>query len=278
VRHDFVLVAFGASGHLEACMESIWRQTKIPSSICIATSTPNDHILRIAARHGVQVLENPLVGGGISVDWNFALSVSTAEFVTLAHQDDLYEPTYSERMVSAMARHPDAIIGFSDSEEVGPDGCCSDSLNNKVKRLLIWRAFGSREAIRQPSEKRKLLSLGNPVCCPSVIFNKSNLGHFEFSSGLKSNLDWEAWVRLSNEAGAFVYLPEILVKKRNHPLSATAALIGSHRRLDEDRAMFERFWPKPVAAVLTQFYKLGYIGNEKATEQRDQLAGNEQHT
>jgi hypothetical protein len=278
VRHQFLILAYGTSPHLDACIQSIAGQTATGVVAQVATSTPNDHIVETAARHGLQVLENPVKGGGISVDWNFALKAADAELVTLAHQDDVYESTYSESMVHAMSRHPESLIGFTDFVEVSPEGICSDSLNNKVKRLLVRRAFGAREAINECAQKRKLLSLGNPVCCPSVVFNRVNLGSFEFLEGYKSNLDWEAWLRLSDKEGSFVHVPEVLVKKRNHSLSATAALLSSRHRLNEDRVMFEQLWPKPIASLLTLVYRLGYIGNMKADRQQGTLAGNEQHT
>jgi hypothetical protein len=229
----------------------------------VATSTPNAFIASAARRHGAEVLVNPVVGGGIAVDWNFALGCAQADLVTLAHQDDLYAPAYAERMITAMARQRDALIGFSNSDEVGADGVCHSSLNVRVKRQLTRRAFGTMDAIGDLAKKRKLLSLGNPVCCPSVVFNRTNLGPFEFRGEFKSNLDWDAWLRLAERPGFFVYVSEVLTHKRNHGHSETAALIGSRRRMREDQAMFERIWPRSIAALIMLLYRLGYVGNEK---------------
>jgi hypothetical protein len=268
MRHEFLLLAYGTSPYLDACLASLKRQTN-PARIRIATSTPNEHVLRIARQYDVEILANPQQGGGIAADWNFALGSANADLFTLAHQDDIYHPAYSETLSAAMERHPDALVGFSDSQEMDAQGRLRESLNDKVKRLLVKRAFGKGEAIRSEADKRRLLSLGNPVCCPAVIFNRPNLGDFRFSPGLKSNLDWDAWLRLSSQSGAFVYHPKALVQRRNHALSETFAVIGSRQRLDEDRAMFERLWPRGVAALLTQLYRLGYVGTRRAAGVRN---------
>ena len=178
VRHEFIVLAYGTSPYLDSCVASLKRQNP-PVSIRIATSTPNEHVLRIARQHDLEVLANPTPGGGITADWNFGLSLASADLFTLAHQDDLYEPTYSEAMTAAMARHPDALIGFSDSQEMDSEGLPRESLNDKVKRLLVKRAFGNREVIVRESDKRRLLSLGNPVCCPP----SSSTGRTWASSG-----------------------------------------------------------------------------------------------
>jgi hypothetical protein len=263
VDHEFIVAAFGDSPHLDTCLESIRSQTRTPSCVRVATSTPNSLIARAAQRHGAELLVNPVTCGGIAVDWNFALRCARVDLVTLAHQDDLYAPAYADNMVAAMARQRDALIGFSNSDEVGMDGLCRSSLNVRVKRQLTRRAFGSMEVIRDFKKKRKLLSLGNPVCCPSVVFNRTNIGPFEFRAEFSSNLDWDAWLRLAERPGAFVYVSEVLTHKRNHRHSETAALIGSRRRMREDQAIFERLWPRSVAALIMLLYRLGYVGNEK---------------
>ena len=45
------------------------------------------------------------------------------------------------------------------------------------------------------------------------------------------------------------------------PSSETTATIANRAREREDRAIFDAFWPRPVAAVLATLYKLGYRAN-----------------
>jgi hypothetical protein len=135
------------------------------------------------------------------------------------------------------------------------------NINLRIKHALRRRAFGSRECIAEPRDKVRLLSLGNPICCPSVMLNRSTLPYFRFTCGFQTNLDWMAWLDLARRPGGFVYVRERLVSKGVHSGSATTATIANRAREREDRALFDAIWPKPIAAALATIYKLGYRAN-----------------
>ncbi len=260
MQHAFVIPAYGDSLYLPACLDSIAGQTRSGSAVVIATSTPSDYLANLARRYRVPLRVNPR-RAGIGSDWNFALRAVEANWLTLAHQDDSYRADYLERMAGALARTGDATIAFSDFVEMGDKGPRPLNLNIRVKRLLTRRAFGHDDAIRDARSKRRLLQWGNPVCCPSVVLNRATLAEFRFSEDLQSNLDWEAWLQLAGHPGAFVYVREALVTRRIHARSETTALIADRRRAEEDRAMFERFWPAPVAALIMTVYRASYLAN-----------------
>lgn len=259
-RHAFVVPAYGDSPFLPACLTSIGAQTRGGSDVVLTTSTPSDYLHELAHRFRVPLIVNPR-RAGIGSDWNFALGASDAPLLTIAHQDDAYRNDYVERMVEAISRTADASIAFSDYLEVSQKGPRPLHVNLRVKRLLTRRAFARGEAIRDARSKRRLLEWGNPVCCPSVVFNRAALPGFAFPEDLHSNLDWEAWRQLAGRPGAFVYVRAPLVDRRIHTQSETSALIADRRRLDEDRLMFERFWPAPVATLIMALYRASYFAN-----------------
>jgi len=260
MKHAFVIPAYKESPYLATCIESLLSQKRQDSLLKITTSTPCTFLDRIADNYHIPLEVNPNPAG-IAADWNFALNASNAELVTLAHQDDVYDEHYTELMRAAIRSHPRAILVFSDFQELTPFGPRPANLNIRIKRMLCARAFGAIDALDTRRTKRRLLSLGNPVCCPSVLIHRANVPAFCFTSGLKSNLDWEAWTRMADVPGQFVYVRNALVSKRIHVESETSVLIARRDRRDEDQYMFERFWSKPVAAVITSVYKLGYLGN-----------------
>lgn len=258
--HAFVVPAYGDSPYLGECLQSIVEQTAAGSRIVVATSTPSPHIADVAQRFGVPVAVNPR-RANIGSDWNFALAAANASLVTIAHQDDFYRPDYVARMREALDRTPDASIAFSDFVETTAAGLRPLHVNLRVKRYLTRRAFGPNAVIRDRRAKRGLLAFGNPLCCPSVVVNRALLPHFAFTESLHSNLDWEAWLRLAEQAGAFVYVREPLVVRRIHAHSETSAAIADRRRRDEDRAMFARLWPGPIAALFAALYQASYFAN-----------------
>ncbi len=260
LQHSFVIPAYGASGHLAPLVESLLAQTDSGSQIILTTSTPNDSLDRLAGHYQLPLIVNPK-RVDIATDWNFALDAVTTPLVTLAHQDDYYDPHYLIEFKAAIARHPDALFAFCDYREHTPSGPRPLNINLRIKSALCRRAFGSREAISTRRDKMRLLSLGNPVCCPSVMFNRARARGFQFPSGFKTNLDWQAWLGLARADGAFVYLGKRLVSKGVHDQSETTATIANRARAIEDRLLLNEFWPGPVATVLSQVYKLGYLAN-----------------
>ncbi|HEV2271230.1 MAG TPA: glycosyltransferase family A protein [Steroidobacteraceae bacterium] len=261
--HTFAIPVFRAAPRLAALVGSLRAQTAAGSEIVLTTSTPSMELEDFARRERLALLINPLCMG-IAADWNFALGAARTTLVTLAHQDDVFAPGYLARLAATLQRHPGAVIAFSDYVEHTPLGRRPRNVNLRLKRALTERAFRGRECISETRDKLRLLSLGNPICCPSVLFNRSALGEFRFPPELQTNLDWMAWLELARRPGGFVYVRERLVSKGVHAGSETTATIASRARAREDRVLFESVWPRPVAAALAAIYRLGYLANRVA--------------
>jgi glycosyltransferase involved in cell wall biosynthesis len=258
--HSFVIPVYGAAPHLAALIESLQVQTSLRSEILLSSSTPSPELAAIAKRLGLPLHINPQ-RIDIAADWNFALARAETQFVTLAHQDDIFAPGYVVQMNSALRRNPAGLLAFCDYSEHTPLGARPVNVNLRIKRALRRRAFGARECITETRDKLRLLSLGNPVCCPSVMFNRRYLDNFAFPGGFKTNLDWMAWLELARRPGGFVYVRECLLSKGVHTDSETSATIANRAREREDREIFDTLWPRPVAALLATLYKFGYRAN-----------------
>lgn len=259
--HLFVICAYKESPYLEACIRSLERQT-VPSSVMIATSTPSPFLEAAAGRHGIRIA----VREGepdIAEDWNFGIGIAERMLVTLAHQDDIYQPHYLEQMLRVLnaADHP--LIGFSDYYEIRGKKRIfwNRSVNLAVKKAglapLGIRAMQSRIFVR-----RAVLSLGCMICCPSVTYVKDHLPADLFERGLMADLDWAAWERISRMPGDFCYVPRPLMGHRIHGESTTTRVIGEKAdRSAEDIRIYRRFWPEPVAEFLNRLYALSQKGN-----------------
>ena len=258
--HTFAIPVYLAPPNLATLIESLRAQEGEPSEILLATSTPSTELEAFAKRHALALHINPR-RIDIATDWNFALSAARTDLVTLAHQDDFFAPPYVARLRSALRRHPHGVLAFCDYSEHTPLGPRPININLRIKRALRGRAFDRRECIDDTPDKVRLLSLGNPICCPSVMFNRSLLADFRFPVGFQTNLDWMAWLELARRPGSFVYVRERLVSKGVHAGSETTATIANHAREREDRAIFAALWPRPVAATLAFLYRLGYRAN-----------------
>ena len=258
--HTFAIPVYLAAPNLATLVGSLRAQAGDPSEILLATSTPSAELEAFAKRHALALHVNPR-RFDIAADWNFALLSAQTPLVTLAHQDDYFGSRYAVRMSSALRRHPNGVMAFCDYSEHTPLGARQTNINLRIKRALRQRAFGRRECITDTRHKVRLLSLGNPICCPSVMFNRALLADFRFPTGFQTNLDWMAWLELARRPGGFVYVRELLVSKGVHAGSETTATIANRAREHEDRAIFDALWPGPVAAALASLYRFGYRAN-----------------
>lgn len=250
--HTFVVCAYKESPYLEACVDSLLAQTA-RSRILIATSTDNDHIRRIAQDRG---LEMHFSGrpSDIAGDWNYAYTRAETRYVTIAHQDDIYEPDYALTAVSMMEKRKRPLLFFSDYYELRNGERADQNANLLIKKMLLLPVripfFSGKKAC-----KRAILSLGNPICCPSVTYARENLPRALFRKGMKSNIDWQAWAAAADMTGDFVYFPRPLMAHRIHEESTTTQIIGSSARTLEDLYMLEQFWPSPVAKLINRLYR-----------------------
>jgi hypothetical protein len=258
--HTFAIPVYRAAPNLAALIESLRAQSGVRSEILLTSSTPSAELDAVARRYSLPLHINPQ-RIDIAADWNFAFGAAQTEFVTLAHQDDLFAPAYVAQLAGALRRHPGAMLAFCDYSEHTPLGARPSNINLRIKRALRRLAFGAHECITEPRQKVRLLALGNPICCPSVMLNRAALVDFHFPAGFQTNLDWMAWLELARKPGGFVYVHERLVSKGVHAGSETTATIANRAREREDRAIFDALWPRPVAAALASLYKFGYRAN-----------------
>jgi hypothetical protein len=258
--HVFAIPAYGQSPYIAGCIQSILNQRTETPKILLGTSTPSPYLEKIAADYGLKLQINP-IRLDIATDWNFVMEAAESQFVTIAHQDDIYDTEYLGVMSRIAAKYAELILAFSDYREHTDAQARPRNTNLKIKRRLCIRAFGERESISSVKDKRRLLNLGNPICCPSVMINRAAVPGFRFCKSWKTNLDWDAWLRLADESGVYVYSDQKLVSKRVHAGSETSATIANRTRQSEDHQMFERFWPKPIATLIAAVYSAGYISN-----------------
>lgn len=257
--HAFVICAYGESKYLEECIQSLLRQT-IKSRILIATSTPNEFINELGRRYRLEVYINR-DGRGIADDWNFAYAQADSKYVTLAHQDDIYEPTYVEIMLNQLQKANKPLIFFSDYGEIRQRRKVKVNLLLRVKRLLLT-PMRARRLRKYRIIKRGVVAFGNAICCPAVTYVKDSLQYPVFEKHFKSNLDWEVWERISEKEGSFEYCSKVLMYHRIHGESETSALINSRERMAEDYEMLCRFWPQRLAKLYLKVYSKGENSNQ----------------
>lgn len=259
LEHTFAVCAYKESPYLESCLDSLKAQ-RVKSNILIITSTPNDFIRSIAEKYQVPYYVNE-GQGGITQDWNFAYAHAKTKYITITHQDDIYEENYLEEALKLLDGAKRPLIFFSDYYEIRKGRKILSNRLLRIKRIMLLplriRPLQSSRWVR-----RRMLSLGSPICCPSVTFAADQLPEMIFQNHYRACGDWEAWERISKLQGEFLYSPQKLMGHRIHADSETSAAIMDHRRSQEESEMFRKFWPGPVVKILMRFYSSGQKSNQ----------------
>ena len=262
--HCFVVPAYGDSPHLRACLDSLRAQTR-RSPIILCSSTPHAGLQALADEYDARLaLHSP--NAGIGHDWNAALAEAGSDWVTLAHQDDVYLPEFAQQTLTAAMRQPQAVMVMTGyGELIGDEAAGRPRLFSAmllIKRMLLELGFMGRGAVAEPAAKRRLLRFGCPIPCPAVTL-RTRAG-LRFREDLKVNLDWEAWLRLAAQPGAFAYVRQTLMLHRIHAGSETSGGIRAGVRAREDLMMFRAQWPEPIARVLARAYAMSYATGDEA--------------
>lgn len=259
-RHTFAIIAYKESPYLEECILSLRKQT-IQSDIFISTSTPSIFLDRLSEKYRIPIIVNNF-NDGIASDWSFAYNNCVTDYVTLAHQDDIYLPEYTEDCLGAAQKEgADNLIIFTDCSNLYKKKIAPFSLNLMIKNILLL-AFFFKPCTRYDFIKRGVLFLGNPIACPSVMYHKELIGPFEFSKNFHCNMDWDAWLRLSQRKGGFIYVRKKIILHRIHQNSQTMIQVKKNIRRKEDEIIFRRLWPEPAAKLLAGIYSFASKSNE----------------
>lgn len=258
-KHMFAVCAYKESPYLEKCILSLIHQS-VKSNIIIVTSTPCEYIESIAKKYSIPYYINS-GEGGITQDWNYAYQCADSQYITIAHQDDIYEKDYLKNVLMYIENAKRPLIFFSDYYEIREGKKVFSNRLLRIKRVMLvplkFRGFQKSVWIR-----RRILSMGSPICCPSVTYCAGNLPSVVFKNHFRSCEDWEAWEMISKMHGEFLYCPKLLVGHRIHKDSETSSIIGDNKRTGEEYEMFRKFWPQFIARLLIKPYSLSQKSND----------------
>ena len=251
MTHTFSILAYKESPYLEDCIKSVINQTH-KSQIIITTTTPNKYIEKLAQKYNIPIItgEHTNIGG----DFDFAIHSAKTPLVTVAHQDDIYEPTYAAKIIKAYKKHPNSSIIFPDYYEIRNDKKVYTNTNLRIKRILLT-PIKFNKSLKSSHFKRSILKFGNAISCPAVTFVTKNCPQKIFKSDFKCNVDWHAWETLSKLPYNFTFISQPLMGHRISSESTTTDIISQGIRTKEDYQIFRRFWPAPIAKILTKFYQ-----------------------
>ncbi|HKU55855.1 MAG TPA: glycosyltransferase family 2 protein [Gaiellaceae bacterium] len=192
--------SFGQGRFLGDCLDSVARQAypRIEHVVMDGGSTDGSREVLAHAGDKVRWTSEPDRGQADAV--NKAFEASSGEIVGWVNSDDgLFAVDTIERVVAALAHHPEAGVVYGDAALVDETG-------------RIVRHHRSRWP-------EGALPLASPLAQPAAFFRRSVIepGEPLLRVDLHRFLDYELWLRLRRRGVTFVHLPVVLAVDRDHP-------------------------------------------------------------
>ena len=257
--HSFVICAYKENPFLEDTIKSLKMQT-LKSNIFLTTSTPNDYILNLCKKYDIKYFINKCPKNA-GTDWNYGFDNTPTPLVTLAHQDDIYEPDFLKETIKYFNQHEDVIIAFTNYYEIRNHKTVFKNRLLKIKRLMN---MPFKFSVLQKSKflRRRNLSIGCSICCPAVTYNKKITGKSIFDTKYINSCDYKTWCDLAELNGRFIYIDKPLIGHRIYAESATSKNLGENIRKKEDFEIMSMYWPKFIAKVINNIYSISEKSND----------------
>lgn len=261
-NHCFVVCAYKENPYIRETIKSLKAQT-VKTDVLLSTSTPSDYLRSICSEFNIKMLINdkPHLAGD---DWNYGYDHAETELVTMAHQDDYYDPRFVETTLNKLNAAIDSgrkpLIAFTEYFELRNCKRVDSNLLLRIKRLMN-APFRVDQFVSSRFIKQRVLAFGDSICCPSVTFVKTNVGKSPFDTKYRNSCDYKTWVDLAGMHGSFEYIPENLVGHRIYAESATSRNLGDNIRRGEDLEILKALWPRPIASFINRIYSISEKSN-----------------
>jgi glycosyltransferase involved in cell wall biosynthesis len=228
----FAIPCRDAGAQLRPLLESLLAQTEQDWALLLVDdgSTDGSAALARAVAGDRIVIHRNEPALGIGGNWNRCLELVATPFCCLAHQDDVYEPRYLERMLAALRARPDAGMAHCRATAMDADGASLPSPAERFKQHFWRQAPGADRAAHYARLWR-----GNFVCCPSALYRTDAVRVTgPFRRDLRFALDWEYWFRLLRAGFGIVDVDAVLVRYRRHAAAASRAATADRSRFAEE--------------------------------------------
>lgn len=180
-----IIPNYNHATYLPEAIDSVLRQDYRPFEIVVVDDGSTDHSRQVVAAYGDRIRYIWQENQGLSVARNTGLRAARGEYISLLDADDLYEPTFINRLVAALQAEPDADAVYCGYRYVG---AANIALPQSAGRLV------------PPERLYETLIHGNFLVPLTLFFRKSI---FElvgpFDPALQGCADWDMWLRIARQ-------------------------------------------------------------------------------
>ena len=212
---SILMGAYNAAGFISETIASALAQTFSQFELLVVDDGSSDSTLAVAREweqrdRRVRVFTQK--NGGVARARNTAIGHARGRFFALLDSDDIWLPGYLAAQMSMFERFPAAGVVTCNARNLGgPDDGA----------LVLPGAPAPRQISLQ-----EMLEDETAVCILSVIRREVYDAIGGFDGNLRSNEDYDYWIRAALAGAVFIYNPEPLGFYRRRPDSLSANQIG----------------------------------------------------
>jgi glycosyltransferase involved in cell wall biosynthesis len=212
-----VMPAFDAALTIGASIHSVLAQTRADWQLIVVDDGSRDATAAV-----VESFDDPRItlirkqNGGAGSARNAALEIATGEYISLLDSDDLYLPTYLDRMGSALNDDPGAALAYTQAWVL-------DDRTGRVRRRTTAEAFQPwpEKNPEDPAEIVRELTRGSFV----FVATTARRSVYRQLGGFRRDVwaeDYEMWLRFARAGHRFTRVSEPLVIYRRSDGSLSA--------------------------------------------------------
>jgi glycosyltransferase involved in cell wall biosynthesis len=231
-RVTVVVPVYDGARFLRQTLASLRMQTLRNVPIICIDDRSTDESAAIAESVGVKLLRNEQ-HLGLAANWNRAAQIAETCYLVIAHQDDIYEPTFLSKLTELLDIYPNAFMAHAQAKYIDETGRNIKPLGAEFKHTFWPRRYHYE---RGGIEELLMLVRGNYIICPATMFRREAMKRIgPFSSRWEFVTDWDYWIRGVGAGYTIAGVAEPLVRWRRHDATATSAYATSLLRFREEK-------------------------------------------
>jgi glycosyltransferase involved in cell wall biosynthesis len=205
---------FNRSDLLKKTLLSAANQTVKPWEVIVVDNYSSDDTQKVVSEFKEIKYFRNKVNLGMIDNWNRCIELSSGDFLTLLHSDDLISPQWYEYWQEA--------IGNNNKEGVGAYFSAVFTIDSKENAKIVYRVF-SRETLLSPAEPFKKMWPRHMCSLPAsaaIIYRKSifeKLGRFNPAYSTESDIAFP--LKMLNKFYIY-YTPKLIFAYRIHPFQS----------------------------------------------------------
>lgn len=217
---SIIIPAYNVARYIGETLQSVFAQTFRDYEIFVVDDGSTDDLKSILKPFISQVHYQWQENKGISAARNLALRSATGAYVALLDADDIWMPTFLERLLKMLEQHKEASIAFPNAEFFGDTP-------------LEGQLFQSLFPCSEPITFARILKRECNIFCGSVIRRDAIAEIDFFDPTLTAVEDFDLWLRLAQRGHKFVFTttPLVRYRRRSSCLSRSTKMFDNYLRV-----------------------------------------------